>query len=44
MFYLTKTENRTKKSLTKLSHYCLFLPKNTNFCKKKGLGTKRYIS
>ena len=22
-FYLTKTENRTKKSLTQLSHYCL---------------------
>ena len=21
-FYLTKTENRTKKSLTQLSHYC----------------------
>ena len=22
IFYLTKTENRTKKSLTQLSHYC----------------------
>ena len=22
LFYLTKTENRTKKSLTQLSHYC----------------------
>ena len=34
-FYLTKTENRTKKSLTQLSHYCFkkryFSSKNANF-------------
>ena len=41
-FYLTKTENRTKKSLTPLSYYCfqwryiLFLPKNVDYSKIKG--------
>ena len=38
-FYLTKTENRTKKSLTQLSHYCfvkvLFQPQNADFLDKK---------
>ena len=36
-FYLTKTENRTKKSLTQLSQNCfklLFLPKNADFLLK----------
>ena len=42
-FYLTKTENRTQKSLTLLSHYCkgkgtrvkvLFWQKNADFLKK----------
>ena len=38
-FYLTKTENRTKKSLTYLSHYCFewryyFCQKMLIFCKK----------
>ena len=32
-FYLTKIENRTKKSLTQLSHYCFELW--CHFCKKK---------
>ena len=37
--FLTKTENRTKKSLTKLSHYCFelryfFGQKTLIFCKK----------
>ena len=35
IFYITQTENRTKISLTQLSHYCLFLLKNTNFLPKK---------
>ena len=42
-FYLTKTENRTKKSLKQLSHYCfevLFLPKNADFCKKNDDNSK----
>ena len=34
-FYLTKIENRTKKSLTQLSHYCFELW--CHFCKKKML-------
>ena len=37
-FCLTKTENRTKKSLTQLSHYNFeqwyFFGKNANFAKK----------
>ena len=34
-FYLTKTENRTKKSLTQLSYYCF--EKGTILAKKKML-------
>ena len=39
-FYLTKTENRTKKSLILLSQYCFeekyyFCQKAPDFCKKK---------
>ena len=38
-FYLTKTDNRTKKSLIQLSHYCFeyryqFCQKMHSFCKK----------
>ena len=38
IFYLTKTKNRTKKSLTQLSQYCFkksyyFSPKNVDFLK-----------
>ena len=29
-FYLTKTENRTKQSLTQLSHYCFELSSAAN--------------
>ena len=43
-FYLTKTENRTKKSLTQLSHYCFeeryyFSLKRLIFCKKWWIST-----
>ena len=45
-FYLTKTKNRTKKSLTQLSQYCFelskstILPKNGNFLKEMLTSTK----
>ena len=54
-FYLTKTENRTKKFQTQLSHYCFekgpifakkrwFLEKNANISKiKKALILKAYF-
>ena len=46
IFYFTKNENRTKKSLIQLSQCCfgyqvLLLPKNTIFLQKDG--TKKYI-
>ena len=38
-FYLTKTENRTKKPQTQLSHHCfskgIFMPKNADFLEEK---------
>ena len=34
-FFLAKTENRTKKSLTQFSHYCFeYWTKNANFLQK----------
>ena len=54
-FYLTKTENRSKKSLTQLSHYCfdkgtisatnvIFLQKNADISKNKTALVQKGIS
>ena len=43
LFYFIKTENRTKKSLTQLSHYYCFLAKNADISKIKGAFVLRGI-